>query len=157
MIYFVYAGLNDFFSQVHSNLNEIFSRYLVKYYINFNLNRVGISEVTATITDSKGNNLLNYQHSDYDLEHLESDNKFNGLSDLQQRKIKGLLEEANPKKISLLTTSEPCLIDGHGKNFSLFLEQENRYRLMPFYDMMSAYPLIKHNKLQMGNSVARRK
>lgn len=25
-----------------------------------------------------------------------------------------------------------CAIDGHGKNFSLFLEQENRYRLTPF-------------------------
>ena len=34
------------------------------------------------------------------------------------------------------------------KNFSLFLEQENRYRLTPFYDVMSAYPLIKHNGLQ---------
>ena len=41
-----------------------------------------------------------------------------------------------------------CAIDGHGKNFSLFLEQENRYRLTPFYDVMSAYPLIKHNGLQ---------
>ena len=86
----------------------------IKYYVSFNLNRVDIREVTATITDSKGNNLLNYQHSDYDLEHLESDKKFNGLSDLQQRKIKGLLEEANPKKkISLLTTSEPCLRIGN--------------------------------------------
>lgn len=28
------------------------------------------------------------------------------------------------------------------------MEQENRYRLTPFYDVMSAYPLIKHNGLQ---------
>ncbi len=33
--------------------------------------------------------------------------------------------------------------DGHGKNFSLHLESENRYRLTPFYDIISAYPLME--------------
>ncbi|WP_439294351.1 type II toxin-antitoxin system HipA family toxin [Lonepinella sp. BR2882] len=41
-----------------------------------------------------------------------------------------------------------CAIDGHTKNFSLFLEQGNRYRLTPFYDVMSAYPLINPKGLQ---------
>ncbi len=41
-----------------------------------------------------------------------------------------------------------CAIDGHAKNFSLFLESDNRYRLTPFYDVISAYPLIKPNGLQ---------
>jgi serine/threonine-protein kinase HipA len=35
--------------------------------------------------------------------------------------------------------------DGHGKNFSLYLEPEGRYRLTPLYDVMSAYPLIQTN------------
>lgn len=40
-----------------------------------------------------------------------------------------------------------CAIDGHAKNFSLFLEPQGHYRLTPFYDVMSAYPLIKPNGL----------
>lgn len=40
-----------------------------------------------------------------------------------------------------------CAIDGHAKNFSIFLEPQGHYRLTPFYDVMSAYPLIKPNGL----------
>ncbi|MGX2970305.1 type II toxin-antitoxin system HipA family toxin [Ursidibacter sp. B-7004-1] len=40
-----------------------------------------------------------------------------------------------------------CAIDGHAKNFSLFLEPHNRYRLTPFYDVISAYPLIANKNL----------
>lgn len=36
-------------------------------------------------------------------------------------------------------------IDGHAKNFSLFIEPEGKFRLTPLYDIMSAYPLIKKN------------
>jgi serine/threonine-protein kinase HipA len=39
-------------------------------------------------------------------------------------------------------------IDGHAKNFSLFLEPEGKYRLTPLYDIMSAYPLIAKKQLQ---------
>jgi serine/threonine-protein kinase HipA len=35
--------------------------------------------------------------------------------------------------------------DGHGKNFSLYLEPENRYRLTPLYDILSTYPLMRTN------------
>lgn len=41
-----------------------------------------------------------------------------------------------------------CAIDGHAKNFSLFLEPDNRYKLTPFYDVISAYPLISPTGLQ---------
>lgn len=41
-----------------------------------------------------------------------------------------------------------CAIDGHAKNFSLFLEPDNRYKLTPFYDVISAYPLISPKGLQ---------
>jgi serine/threonine-protein kinase HipA len=33
--------------------------------------------------------------------------------------------------------------DGHGKNFSLYLEADSRYRLTPLYDILSTYPLMK--------------
>ncbi|OBX07807.1 serine/threonine protein kinase [Gallibacterium salpingitidis] len=41
-----------------------------------------------------------------------------------------------------------CAIDGHAKNFSLFLLPENRYSLTPFYDVISAYPFIDSKGLQ---------
>lgn len=39
-------------------------------------------------------------------------------------------------------------IDGHAKNFSVFIEPEGKYRLTPLYDIMSAYPLVERNQLQ---------
>lgn len=38
-------------------------------------------------------------------------------------------------------------IDGHGKNFSIFLEPQGRYRLTPMYDVLSAHPLIEKGEL----------
>jgi serine/threonine-protein kinase HipA len=47
--------------------------------------------------------------------------------------------------------------DGHAKNFSLFIEPEGRYRLTPFYDILSMYPAMggrgidrREAKLAMG-------
>lgn len=34
-------------------------------------------------------------------------------------------------------------IDGHAKNFSIFLLPEGSFQLAPFYDVMSAYPLVE--------------
>ncbi|MCS5712297.1 HipA domain-containing protein [Candidatus Berkiella aquae] len=39
-------------------------------------------------------------------------------------------------------------IDGHAKNFSIFIEPEGKYQLTPLYDVMSAYPLIESKQLQ---------
>ncbi|TAK79163.1 MAG: type II toxin-antitoxin system HipA family toxin, partial [Gammaproteobacteria bacterium] len=39
-------------------------------------------------------------------------------------------------------------IDGHAKNFSVFIEPEGKYRLTPLYDVMSAYPLMASKQLQ---------
>jgi serine/threonine-protein kinase HipA len=39
-------------------------------------------------------------------------------------------------------------IDGHAKNFSVFIEANGRYRLTPLYDVISAHPLIKTHQLQ---------
>ncbi|WP_305458328.1 type II toxin-antitoxin system HipA family toxin [Photobacterium leiognathi] len=38
-------------------------------------------------------------------------------------------------------------IDGHGKNFSLFLEPESRYSMTSLYDIISAYPLMDSNSI----------
>jgi serine/threonine-protein kinase HipA len=42
-----------------------------------------------------------------------------------------------------------CAIDGHAKNFSLFLEAQGQYRLTPRYDVISAFPVLgrKHGTL----------
>ena len=40
-------------------------------------------------------------------------------------------------------------IDGHAKNFSVFIEPEGRYSMTPLYDIMSAHPLLENKQLQM--------
>jgi len=35
-----------------------------------------------------------------------------------------------------------CAIDGHAKNYSIFLESEGRFRLTPRYDVLSAFPVL---------------
>jgi serine/threonine-protein kinase HipA len=37
-----------------------------------------------------------------------------------------------------------CAIDGHAKNFSIFIEPQGRFRLTPRYDVISAYPVPGH-------------
>lgn len=39
-------------------------------------------------------------------------------------------------------------IDGHGKNISLFLLPGGGYKLAPFYDVMSAYPLLEKRQIE---------
>lgn len=39
-------------------------------------------------------------------------------------------------------------IDGHAKNFSIFIEPEGRYRMTPLYDIMSAHPLLADRQLE---------
>lgn len=39
-------------------------------------------------------------------------------------------------------------IDGHAKNFSIFIEPGGKYRLTPLYDIISAYPLIERKQLE---------
>lgn len=39
-------------------------------------------------------------------------------------------------------------IDGHAKNFSLFLKAGGRFQLTPVYDVLSAYPLVAKHQLE---------
>ena len=36
----------------------------------------------------------------------------------------------------------PGAIDGHAKNFSIFLNPRNEFNLTPVYDLVSVYPLV---------------
>jgi serine/threonine-protein kinase HipA len=40
-------------------------------------------------------------------------------------------------------------IDGHAKNFSIYIEAGGSYRLTPLYDVISAYPLIENKSLSV--------
>jgi serine/threonine-protein kinase HipA len=53
-----------------------------------------------------------------------------------------------------------CAIDGHAKNFSVFLEAHGRFRLTPRYDIISAFPVLgrrssqlSHKKVKMAMAV----
>ena len=41
-------------------------------------------------------------------------------------------------------------IDGHAKNFSIFLERGGGYRLTPLYDVLSAWPIIGNGPNQIN-------
>ena len=40
--------------------------------------------------------------------------------------------------------------DGHAKNFSVYLERQNQFRLTPLYDIISAYPVLGHGQNQIA-------
>ncbi|WP_253273632.1 type II toxin-antitoxin system HipA family toxin [Collimonas arenae] len=44
-----------------------------------------------------------------------------------------------------------CAIDGHAKNFSVFLLPEGRFRLTPSYDVLSAYPVMGTSNNQLSS------
>jgi len=53
-----------------------------------------------------------------------------------------------------------CAIDGHAKNFSVFIEAGGQYRLTPRYDVLSAFPVLgkksgqlAHQKIKMAMAV----
>jgi serine/threonine-protein kinase HipA len=43
-----------------------------------------------------------------------------------------------------------CAIDGHAKNFSLFLEAGGQFRLTPRYDVLSAFPVLGNRAGQLS-------
>lgn len=45
--------------------------------------------------------------------------------------------------------------DGHAKNFSIYLERGGGYRLTPFYDVLSAWPIIGRGANQLARQKAR--
>ena len=67
-----------------------------------------------------------------------------GISDIMNL----LLDSAQPSKDRETFFRTQILfwllaaIDGHAKNFSVFIEPEGKYHLTPLYDIISAYPLL---------------
>lgn len=43
-----------------------------------------------------------------------------------------------------------CAIDGHAKNFSLFLLPQGQYRMTPRYDVLSAHPVLGHGSRSLS-------
>jgi serine/threonine-protein kinase HipA len=43
-----------------------------------------------------------------------------------------------------------CAIDGHAKNFSVYLEPGGGYRLTPLYDILSAYPVLGRSARELS-------
>jgi serine/threonine-protein kinase HipA len=39
-------------------------------------------------------------------------------------------------------------IDGHAKNFSIFIRRQGRFHLAPIYDVISAYPIVANGQIQ---------
>jgi serine/threonine-protein kinase HipA len=72
--------------------------------------------------------------------------------------LKSSLQPEDDRKQFMQTVFLFCLlgaIDGHAKNFSIFLKQRGRFQLTPVYDVISAYPLaerrqIEYKKLKMA-------
>lgn len=48
-----------------------------------------------------------------------------------------------------------CATDGHGKNFSVFIEPQGRFSLTPLYDVISAYPIMGHGRNRLAPEKAR--
>ncbi len=82
-----------------------------------------------------------------------------GIADI----MKTLLGSATPEQDRYLFMKSQILFwllaatDGHAKNFSVFIEPEGRFRLTPFYDILSVYPVFggrglnrRDAKLAMG-------
>lgn len=46
-------------------------------------------------------------------------------------------------------------IDGHAKNFSVFIEPRGHFRLTPRYDVLSAYPVLGHGKGKLAPEKAK--
>jgi serine/threonine-protein kinase HipA len=48
-----------------------------------------------------------------------------------------------------------CAVDGHAKNFSIFIEPQGRFRLTPRYDVLSAYPVLGHGAGKLAGQKVR--
>jgi serine/threonine-protein kinase HipA len=52
--------------------------------------------------------------------------------------------------LTLLAFWLMAAIDGHAKNFSIFLERGGGYRMTPLYDVLSAWPIIGNGPSQIS-------
>lgn len=48
-----------------------------------------------------------------------------------------------------------CAIDGHARNFSIFIGRGGRFQLTPLYDVLSAYPILGHDRNRLAPEKAK--
>jgi serine/threonine-protein kinase HipA len=48
-----------------------------------------------------------------------------------------------------------CAVDGHARNFSVFIRRGGAYNLTPLYDVISAYPVLGHGKNKLAPEKAK--
>ncbi len=72
-----------------------------------------------------------------------------GIAQIMERLKSSMHPEEDRKQFMIMVFLFWLLgaIDGHAKNFSIFLKQGGRFKLTPVYDVISAYPLAeKHQR-----------
>jgi len=86
---------------------------------------------------------------------IDPNHKYESDGGVGSKQIMEILNGSNNSKIDRYNFMKTQIafwmlaaIDGHAKNFSIFIQQQGRYKSTPLYDVMSAYPLIYNNKLQ---------
>lgn len=70
------------------------------------------------------------------------------------RELLGSVNPTHDRNLFMRTQVLFCLLgatDGHAKNFSIFIESEDRYHLTPLYDILSAFPAISKKGLHEKN------
>lgn len=73
-----------------------------------------------------------------------------GVATIMQTLMSAINPEADRQKFikSLFIFWLLAAIDGHAKNFSLFLKNRGQFELTPLYDVISAYPLTANRQLE---------
>lgn len=79
----------------------------ISYFVQLTLSGVNITRTVATVVNSTRRNLLNYNHTDYDLQHLRADRDFIRLSRIQRQFLEQKFNDANPFKPTNLLSTDP--------------------------------------------------
>jgi hypothetical protein len=79
----------------------------INYYVQLTLTGAGITRTVATVVNSTRRNLLNYNHTEYDLQHLRADREFGRLSRIQRQFLEQKFNDANPFKPINLLSADP--------------------------------------------------
>ncbi len=97
---------NFVFELDRSCLTQTQSYNGIAYYVKLTLSHGQITQVQATVRNSAGTTILNYNHAAYDFGHFVLDSQYQRLSKSQQNYVNDIFKKANPKKpVSLMITN----------------------------------------------------
>jgi hypothetical protein len=80
----------------------------INYYVELTLSRNEITRVLSTVVNGARRNLLNYNHTEYNLAHLRADRTFGNLSRVQKSFLEEKFNDANPFKPVNLLSANPA-------------------------------------------------